>query len=281
MPRCAVGSMRAFSCRRFPSPAKIARIRDFGADLVVGGESYAEALAASESWRQESGALAVHAFDQAETMLGQGTLAAELEEQAPDLDTVLVAVGGGGLIAGIASWYAGRVRVVGVEPEASPTLAHALKAGQPVDAPVGGLAADSLAPRRVGAQVFPIAQALVEKMVLVSDADIAAARRPCGCGDGSRQNRAVRPPFPPFCRAAMSPGRVKRWASWSAAATRTRSISASLSLSPFWCKRSAFRGKIVGSKGFGRRAEDRGRNCGREAAPPAERANEEKLQPSG
>ena len=159
------------------SPAKIARIRDFGADLVVGGDGYAEALAASETWRQQSGALAVHAFDQTETMLGQGTLAAELEEQAPDLDTILAPVGGGGMIAGIAAWYAGRIRVVGVEPEASPTLAQALKAGQPVDAPVGGLAADSLAPRRVGAQVFPIAQALVEKVVLVSDSDIAAAQK--------------------------------------------------------------------------------------------------------
>ena len=159
------------------SPAKIARIRDFGAALVVGGDNYADALAASEEWRRDSGALAVHAFDQAETMLGQGTLAAELEEQAPDLDTVLVPVGGGGLIAGIASWYAGRIRIIGVEPEVSPTLAYALKAGRPVDAPVGGIAADSLAPRRVGEYVFPIVQAVVAKAVLVSDTDIAAAQK--------------------------------------------------------------------------------------------------------
>ena len=159
------------------SPAKIARIRDFGADLVVGGEGYAEALTASEACQSETGALAVHAFDQIETMLGQGTLAAELEEQAPELDTILAPVGGGGMIAGIASWYGGRIRVIGIEPEASPTLARALQEGRPVDAPVGGLAADSLAPRRVGDQVFPIARALVEKVVLVSDADIAAAQR--------------------------------------------------------------------------------------------------------
>jgi threonine dehydratase len=159
------------------SPAKIARIRDFGAELVIGGDSYADALAASEDWRRGTDALGVHAFDQTETMLGQGTLALEFEEQAPALDTILVAVGGGGLIAGIAAWCAGRIRVIGVEPEASPTLAHALKAGRPVDAPVGGLAADSLAPRRVGAQVFPVAQAHVERVVLVSDPDISAAQR--------------------------------------------------------------------------------------------------------
>lgn len=159
------------------SPAKIARIREFGADLVVGGDSYAEALAASQAWQAQTGALPVHAFDQAETMLGQGTLALEFEAQMPGLDTILVAVGGGGLIAGIAAWCAGRIRVVGVEPQASPTLAHALAAGRPVDAPVGGLAADSLAPRRVGEQVFPIAKAHVERVVLVSDPDIAAAQK--------------------------------------------------------------------------------------------------------
>jgi threonine dehydratase len=164
------------------SPAKIARIRAFGAELVVTGDSYAEALAASQEWQQRTGALAVHAFDQRETMLGQGTLALEFEAQAPGLDTILVAVGGGGLIAGIAAWCAGRIRVIGVEPEASPTLAHALAAGRPVDAPVGGLAADSLAPRRVGGLVFPIAQAHVERVVLVSDQEIAAAQKALWAG---------------------------------------------------------------------------------------------------
>jgi threonine dehydratase len=127
---------------RISSPAKIQRIRDYGANLVVGGEHYADALAASEIWRAQSGALGVHAFDQTETMLGQGTIGLELDRQAPDLDTLLVGVGGGGLIAGIAAWYAGRVRVVGVEPEASPTLAKALAAGGPVDVETGGVAAD-------------------------------------------------------------------------------------------------------------------------------------------
>jgi threonine dehydratase len=151
------------------SPAKIARIRDYGADLVVGGERYAEALAASEAWGAQTGALAVHAFDQNETLLGQGTVGLELEEQIADLDTLLVGVGGGGLIAGIAAWYAGKVAVVGVEPEAAPTLTKALAAGAPVDAEAGGIAADSLAPRRVGERVFPIAQRYVERVVLVPD----------------------------------------------------------------------------------------------------------------
>jgi threonine dehydratase len=159
------------------SPAKIARIRSYGAELVIAGERYADALAASETWLAASGALPIHAFDQRETLLGQGTLARELERQAPLLDTVLVAVGGGGLIGGIAAWYAGAAKVVGVEPEAAPTLTRALAAGRPVDADAGGIAADSLAPRRIGEQVFPIAAAHVERVVLVEDAAIAAAQR--------------------------------------------------------------------------------------------------------
>jgi threonine dehydratase len=158
------------------SPAKLQRIRDYVADLVVEGDRYADALAASEAWAQQSGAMPVHAFDQEETLLGQGTLGLELEEQAPDIDTVLVSVGGGGLIAGIAAWYAGRVRVVGVEPFASPTLTKAFEAGRPVDAEAGGLAADSLAPRRVGERVFPIARDHVHGTVLVTDDAIRKAQ---------------------------------------------------------------------------------------------------------
>jgi threonine dehydratase len=159
------------------SPAKIQRIRDYGADLVVGGDRYADALAASEIWAAQSGALPIHAFDQMETLLGQGTLGRELQMQAPQLDTLLVAVGGGGLIGGIAAWYAGAINVVGVEPEASPTLAKALEAGRPVDAETGGIAADSLAPRRVGERVFPIAKRYVSGVVLVADDAIRGAQR--------------------------------------------------------------------------------------------------------
>jgi threonine dehydratase len=159
------------------SPAKVERIRGYGADLVVGGADYAEALAASEAWIAQSGALTVHAFDQTETLLGQGTIGLELEEQAPDLNTLLVPVGGGGLIGGIAAWYGGRIKIVGVEPEASPTLARAREAGRPVDAEVGGIAADSLAPRRVGALMFPIAQRHVERVVLVTEPAIRQAQQ--------------------------------------------------------------------------------------------------------
>ena len=159
------------------SPAKIRRIRDYGADLAVGGASYNDALTASKEWVRSSGALAIHAFDQAETMLGQGTLALEFEEQLGRLDTILVAVGGGGLIGGVAAWCAGRIRVIGVEPQAAPTLHDALAAGHPVDAPAGGIAADSLAPARIGEQVFPIARAHVERAVLVSDEAIRAAQK--------------------------------------------------------------------------------------------------------
>src|SRR6185369_337162 len=118
----------------------------------------------------------IHAFEQVETLLGQGSVGLELEEQAPQLDTLLVAVGGGGLIGGISAWYAGRVRIVGVEPEASPTLARAFDAGRPVDAPAGGIAADSLAPRRVGEIMFPIARRHVSEVLLVPDEAIRQAQ---------------------------------------------------------------------------------------------------------
>jgi threonine dehydratase len=158
------------------SPAKLDRIRGYGADLIVTGDRYADALAASEQWAAQSGALPIHAYEQMETLLGQGTVGLEFEEQYPALDSVLVAVGGGGLIGGIAAWYGGRTKVVGVEPELAPTLAMAMAAGQPVDAPAGGIAADSLAPRRVGELMFPIAQAYVSQVVLVPDQAIAAAQ---------------------------------------------------------------------------------------------------------
>jgi threonine dehydratase len=158
------------------SPAKMDRIRGYGADLVVTGDRYNDALLASEQWTAQSGAMPIHAYEQCETLLGQGSVGLEMEEQAPDINTLLVACGGGGLIGGIAAWYAGRVRVIGVEPEAAPTLFRALEAGHPVDAPAGGIAADSLAPRQVGQIMFPIAQRYVERVVLVEDDAIRAAQ---------------------------------------------------------------------------------------------------------
>ncbi|UVC16975.1 threonine/serine dehydratase [Mesorhizobium onobrychidis] len=157
-------------------PAKLERIRGYGAELVVGGARYAEALAASESFAEKSGALQIHAFNQEETLVGQGTLGLEIEADLPDLDTLLVAVGGGGLIGGIAAWFAGRIRIIAVEPEGAPTLHRAFEAGRPVDAPAEGIAADSLAPKRVGEMMFPIAEAFVERSILVSDDEIIAAQ---------------------------------------------------------------------------------------------------------
>ena len=159
------------------SPAKIERIRAWGADLVVSGERYADALAASQAWAAETGALQIHAFDQAETLLGQGTVALELEQQAASLDSLLVAVGGGGLIGGIAAWHAGNIHLIGVEPATAPTLTRALEAGRPVEAEAGGIAADSLAPKQVGALMFPIAQRHVERVVLVADEEIRSAQQ--------------------------------------------------------------------------------------------------------
>lgn len=158
------------------SPAKIDRIRSYGARLTVTGDRYADALAASEEWSRTSGAMQVHAYDQRETILGQGTLALELSQQVPELDTVLVAVGGGGLIGGVAAWFQGRTRVIGVEPKLAPTLDYALRAGRPVEAPAGGVAADSLAPRSVGEIPFAIAQKFVERVVLVDDEEIVRAQ---------------------------------------------------------------------------------------------------------
>lgn len=159
------------------SPAKTARIRACGAELVVTGNEYADALVASQEFAAKTGALAIHAYDQLETMLGQGTAALELEEQCPNLDTALIAVGGGGLLGGMAAWYAGRLKLVAVEPEKAPTLKRALEAGKPIDIEAGGIAADSLGARRVGELTFPLAQKYVTEVLLVPDSDIQAAQQ--------------------------------------------------------------------------------------------------------
>ncbi len=159
-------------------PAKRARIAGYGARLVVGGAAYDEARQASEARAAESGALPVHAYDQDTVLAGQGTVALEFAEDTPGLTHVLVATGGGGLIGGMAAWYAGSgTRVISVEPEGCPALAAALRAGRPVPAPVGGLAADSLGARQVGALMFAVARHHVAEAVLVPDAAIAAAQR--------------------------------------------------------------------------------------------------------
>jgi threonine dehydratase len=206
----------AFAAHKLGVPARIFvpnvsaatkrdRIRELGADLVIAGERYADALAASREFAAASGAMEIHAFDQPETLLGQGTVGLEIERQcagvasrpelAParreeavvrrdelpaeceGLDTLLVAVGGGGLIGGMAAWFAGRVRLVAVEPRTAPTLYRAREAGRPVDAEAGGIAAESLAPRQVGHLMFPLAQKYVEQAVLVEDDAIREAQR--------------------------------------------------------------------------------------------------------
>lgn len=159
------------------SAAKIARIESFGADVHVIPGAYVDALQASEAYAAKTGALQIHAYDAPATVAGQGTLARELDAQTTMLDTVLVAVGGGGLIGGTAAWFQGRVRVVGVEPSACPTLQRAFAAKEPVDVTVGGIAADSLGARRVGEIPFAIAKNFVEGVVLVEDDAIRAAQQ--------------------------------------------------------------------------------------------------------
>src|SRR5580692_1489635 len=169
---CAAQRLRVPATIFVPDVASIAKqdaIRGYGAELVIAGSRYADALAASEAHIERTGAMPVHAYDQAETLLGQGSVAMELEQDAPEIDTLLVAVGGGGLIGGIAAWYERRIRLIAVEPEAAPTLHDALAAGHPVDAPAGGIAADSLAPRQVGRLMFPVAQRFVAASVLVPE----------------------------------------------------------------------------------------------------------------
>lgn len=159
------------------SKAKVARIASYGARVMQTGATYAEALKASRERQAETSAMEVHAYDHPDVLAGQGTVAREFEQDAPDLTHVLVATGGGGLIGGMAAWYAGSVQVVSVEPEACPSLHDALHAGHPTEAPVGGRAADSLGARQVGNLMFPIAQAYVAVAVLVPDDAIAAAQR--------------------------------------------------------------------------------------------------------
>lgn len=158
-------------------PVKVQRLRDYGAQVTLVGDSYADSLQASQIRAAETGALVVHAYDQPEVVAGQGTLAYEFAQQEPDLDTVLVAVGGGGLIGGIAAWFEGNVRVIGVEPASAASMAAALQAGEPVDFEVGGIAADSLGARRAGTLAFSLVKRYVDRVILVEDESIREAQR--------------------------------------------------------------------------------------------------------
>jgi threonine dehydratase len=186
------------------SPVKVQRLRDYGASVTITGAVYADALAASRERAETTGALVVHAYDQPEVLAGQGTTGRELEQQCPDLDSVLVAVGGGGFIGGIAAWYQGRVKVIAVEPQTSAALAQALRAGTPVDVDVSGVAADSLGARRVGEIMFPLAQQYIDQVVLVTDDDIRAAQRALW-----RELRVIAEPGGATALAALCSGRYR------------------------------------------------------------------------
>jgi threonine dehydratase len=157
--------------------AKIDRIRRLGADVRVGGDIYDDAQAAATARADDTGALLVHPYDHPLVVAGQGTMARELDEQVPGFDTVLVAVGGGGLIAGVCAWFGDRVRIVSVEPETIPAMVEARRAGHPVEVDVSGLAADSLGAKAIGAVPFACAAPFVDDAVLVSDDAIRAAQR--------------------------------------------------------------------------------------------------------
>ncbi|CAN7562371.1 threonine/serine dehydratase [Variovorax paradoxus] len=157
--------------------AKRARLRALGAEVVVVGELYPDALAACLARQKETGALLTHAYDQPEVVAGAGTLGQEIEAEGGLPDSVLVSVGGGGLIGGLAGWFEKRARVVALEPEKAPTLYRARQAGEPVDVEVGGIAADSLGARRIGAISWDITQQYVQDALLLSDESIRAAQQ--------------------------------------------------------------------------------------------------------
>ncbi|MEL7070459.1 MAG: threonine/serine dehydratase [Cyanobacteria bacterium J06581_3] len=159
------------------SAAKVDRIKGYGANVIIEGCDYFEALAKSNTRAEQTGSLIVHAFNQWEVIAGQGTVGLEFETQAPELDTVLVSVGGGGLIAGIAAWYQGRCKVVSIEPERAPTLHDSLAAGKRTTVEVGGIAADALGSREVGELMFPVAQQYVDRTVLVDEDSIVQAQK--------------------------------------------------------------------------------------------------------
>lgn len=182
------GAAVAFAAARLGVPArifvpeiagatKIGLIRATGADLVVVPGAYADAAAAADAYRTETGAATVHAYDAPGTLAGQGTIGIELDQQAPELDCLLIAVGGGGLIGGIAAWFDGRVRIVAVEPERAPTLNRALADGPDATVDVGGIAANSLGARQIGRLCYDIACRQRIESVLVPDDAIAEAQR--------------------------------------------------------------------------------------------------------
>ncbi len=158
------------------SAAKRARLKQLGAEVIVHGAAYAQALEACLAHQKSSGALLMHAYDQTEVAAGAGTLAAEIEAQGGLPDSVLVSVGGGGLIAGVATWFDNRARVIALEPRLAPTLHAARQAGEPVDVAVSGVAADSLGAKRIGDIAWAVTPSRVKTALLLEDGGIRAAQ---------------------------------------------------------------------------------------------------------
>lgn len=182
------GAAVAFAAARLGVPArifvpeiagatKIGLIRGTGAGLEVVPGAYSDAAAAAEVFRERTGAATIHAYDAPATLAGQGTLGVELENQAPGIDHLLIAVGGGGLLGGIAAWLGERVKVVAVEPDRAPTLNRALQDGPETQVEVGGIAANSLGARQIGRLCYDIVRAQRIESVLVPDRAIAEAQR--------------------------------------------------------------------------------------------------------
>src|SRR3984885_11738622 len=197
------------------TPAKIAKIKAYGAEAMIGGASYAEAQERCDAYVAERGALSIHPYDSVETIAGQGTVALEWEEDLDrlglkTLDTVLVAVGGGGLISGVAAWFQGRVKVVGVEPEGSRALYAALEANEPADVAVKSLAADSLGAKRIGELDFDIAKSFVSGVALVEDMAIAEAQRRLWAEFSVITEPGGAAAFAAIASGAYQPGRAER-----------------------------------------------------------------------
>lgn len=172
----ALGHRAAIFVPELAGPAKIALIRATGADLTIVPGVYADAMAAAEAHRAATGAMQIHAYDAPATVAGQGTLMAEWEDQGLEADTVLIAVGGGGLIAGALAWLAGRRKVVAVEPDVAPTLHVALRDGPESDVEVSGVAANALGATRIGRLCYDLAKGAGITSVTVPDAAITAAQ---------------------------------------------------------------------------------------------------------
>ena len=172
----AVGVPAAVFVPTTAPAVKLARLRSYGAAVVEVGSEYAEANEAALDHATKTGAVLVHAYDQPEVAAGAGVCGSELLAQV-EVDAVVVAVGGGGLMAGVAAAAEGVAEVIAVEPETCPTLHTALLSGRPVDVPVSGIAADSLGARRIGAVAYAVATRTGVRSVLVREQDLVDARR--------------------------------------------------------------------------------------------------------